>query len=377
MAAPLAIAVKAAALVLSNDRSRNSVGWLLAAILSPLLLIIVAVIALISGGVEHNNSALEAVFYGHSVADIPAEYRAQVENMQLAFATLDNEIANANQNMEANSLDHIRIKAIFYALFFAEAAPQSLNISAFVACFYDSEEKTKEVISIDENGEQVTETETYIVHTPIESMETIYNNIANHMGKQATMEDMLNATEIYYQINYGISAPTDGLDYEDLLTSWPNLAVPFVGIDGFVEPVAGWQDAVTSEFGNRIHPIYQTESFHSGIDLGYPAGTPIYAVLDGTVTMSTYNGGYGNYIKINHGGGFETAYAHCSQLLVDASATVKAGDIIALVGTTGTSTGNHLHFETIVNGEAVNPRSYLPTELEEEYDSKYDKNIEN
>ena len=97
------------------------------------------------------------------------------------------------------------------------------------------------------------------------------------------------------------------------------------------------------------------------MDLAVPTGTPIRAALPGTVTVSKYNaGGYGYYVMIDHGNGLATLYGHCSKLLAKVGQTVQAGDIIALSGSTGRSTGPHLHFETRVNGERTNPRAYLP-----------------
>ncbi len=96
------------------------------------------------------------------------------------------------------------------------------------------------------------------------------------------------------------------------------------------------------------------------MDLAVPTGTPIRAAQPGTVTVSTYNqGGYGYYIMIDHGGGLSTLYGHCSQLLAPVGRTVEAGDVIALSGSTGRSTGPHLHVEVRVNGPRPTPRSYL------------------
>jgi len=118
---------------------------------------------------------------------------------------------------------------------------------------------------------------------------------------------------------------------------------------------------VTSEFGYRIDPFTGRHKGHSGIDLAAPQGTPIRAALDGTVLFARYKTtGYGYHLAIDHGGGFVTFYAHCSKILVTEGQAVKAGDIIAEVGSTGRSTGPHLHFEVRINGEIQNPRSYLP-----------------
>lgn len=118
---------------------------------------------------------------------------------------------------------------------------------------------------------------------------------------------------------------------------------------------------VTSEFGWRKDPFTGKGAGHTGIDLGMPKGTPIRAALTGTVYLVRYSTtGYGYHVMIDHGGGFVTLYAHCSKLLVAEGQQVQAGDIIAEVGSTGRSTGNHLHFEVRINGEKQNPRSYLP-----------------
>jgi murein DD-endopeptidase MepM/ murein hydrolase activator NlpD len=113
---------------------------------------------------------------------------------------------------------------------------------------------------------------------------------------------------------------------------------------------------ISCGFGKRKAPCKGASTFHKGIDLAAPKGTPIYASQDGTVAFSGTNGGYGLFVKINHGGGVETRYGHCSQLLVKKGQKVKHGQIIALVGSTGYSTGNHVHFEIRINGKAVNPK---------------------
>ena len=137
---------------------------------------------------------------------------------------------------------------------------------------------------------------------------------------------------------------------------------PFVGADGFCSPVgANWREKVTSEFGYRKDPFTGKTKGHSGMDIAVPTGTSVRAALPGTVTVSKYNaGGYGYYVMIDHGGGLVTLYGHCSKLLATVGQTVLAGDVIALSGSTGRSTGPHLHFEVRVNGERTNPRPYLP-----------------
>lgn len=125
----------------------------------------------------------------------------------------------------------------------------------------------------------------------------------------------------------------------------------------FLRPTSGH---VTSEYGPRIHPISGQSGFHTGIDLASPSGTPIKASKSGTVVYSGWQGGYGQVVIIDHGGGYRTLYAHCSKLNVVKNQKVSRGQTVALVGSTGNSTGPHLHFEVRVNNKHQNPRKYVP-----------------
>ena len=123
-------------------------------------------------------------------------------------------------------------------------------------------------------------------------------------------------------------------------------------------PVPGYHK-VTSPYGNRYHPVLKKNKFHSGVDLRAPMGTPIVAANDGKVLSAGYNSGYGNRIYIDHGGGIVTVYAHNSKLLVKAGDKVKRGQTIAKAGSTGRSTGPHLHFEVRKNGKTTNPMNWI------------------
>ena len=135
------------------------------------------------------------------------------------------------------------------------------------------------------------------------------------------------------------------------------------GVEGWGSPFVGkdWRKSVTSEFGSRTDPITGKESaFHDGLDIGYPQGTPINAVRGGiAITVIHSNSGFGNHIVIDHGDGTTALYGHCNKLHVTQGQQVLTGQVIAEVGTTGRSTGNHLHLTIKVNGTAVNPRLYI------------------
>lgn len=117
--------------------------------------------------------------------------------------------------------------------------------------------------------------------------------------------------------------------------------------------------AVSDEYGWRINPISGKQEFHNGVDLAAPGGTDIYAAYDGIVVGAAYNNSMGNYVMINHGDGLYTIYMHASALYVKKDDVVARGETIAAVGTTGYSTGNHLHFTVRLNGTYVSPWEYL------------------
>ena len=135
---------------------------------------------------------------------------------------------------------------------------------------------------------------------------------------------------------------------------------PYVG-GVFVWPVPS-SHYITSYAGYRIHPVYKVWKYHSGMDIAAAGGANIIAMGDGKVILSQaepWYGGYGQCVMIDHGGGVVSLYGHCSKLLVSVGQTVKKGQVIALVGTTGTSTGNHLHVEVRENGAIVDPLTYI------------------
>ncbi len=117
---------------------------------------------------------------------------------------------------------------------------------------------------------------------------------------------------------------------------------------------------ITSSFGNRFHPILKTYRLHTGIDLAAGTGTKIVAAEWGIVRTAVWLGGFGNAILIDHGGGIWTLYGHLSKISVKVGQTVSRGELIGLVGSTGWSTGPHLHFEVRDNGTPVNPINWLP-----------------
>ena len=247
MSATAAALVKAAILALTDENTRKKIGWVLAAILSPVILLIAFLCALGSGTASHNLSVVELCFYGGKVpSETPDEYRAYIEEMRAGFNLLDGSIENINELTEGeDGLDEIRVKALFYALYFGTDSPSQQDCQKFVSCFVTYEERTRTVTVEHEDGTITEEEETYTVAVSIEDLEVIYQNIRSTMGVEATEDQRSNAESIYSLIRYGY---TGGSSFE-------GADVPFIGADGFCSPIgAGWESRVTSEFGYRRDP---------------------------------------------------------------------------------------------------------------------------
>jgi murein DD-endopeptidase MepM/ murein hydrolase activator NlpD len=153
--------------------------------------------------------------------------------------------------------------------------------------------------------------------------------------------------------------------FHELFASWQSLdnrtsqgaaSVTKVSIPSRM-PVEGTR--LTSEYGMREHPVLGGRRAHKGVDLAGPVGTPVYATADGVVSMAQWFSSYGKYVQIEHGAQLQTRYGHLSSYVVEPGAHVKKGQLIGYIGTTGRSTGPHLHYEVRVAGDAVNPVPYM------------------
>jgi murein DD-endopeptidase MepM/ murein hydrolase activator NlpD len=164
----------------------------------------------------------------------------------------------------------------------------------------------------------------------------------------------------------GRGGPLDALrggadpTFKALFTSWKRLDTLQDGVFAVPSDKPVRSAAFTSSYGVRADPFQGRAAMHAGIDLAGPIGTPIYATADGMVETAGWNsGGYGNLVKINHGRGIETRYGHLSQMLVRDGQRVRRGELIARMGSTGRSTGSHLHYEVRIDGRAVNPIPFM------------------
>ncbi len=151
------------------------------------------------------------------------------------------------------------------------------------------------------------------------------------------------------------------MQFRSLFMTWKKLDLLEQGVIAIPSAQPVERLAFTSNYGVRADPFRGTAAMHAGVDIPGPVGTPIYATADGIIDRAERSGGYGNMVEINHGKGIQTRYGHLSKILVAPFTRVHRGQLIALMGSTGRSTGPHLHYEVRIDGHAVNPIPFLQT----------------
>ncbi len=202
--------------------------------------------------------------------------------------------------------------------------------------------------------------------------EARYRNTAQMIAKLG-----ISPNRMYAQSMRGVGGPYEPLpatssapitltkkadpQFRELFNSWRRLDQLQGGIVAIpsAQPVQAM--SLTSNFGVRIDPFRGGRAMHAGVDIPGPYGTPIYATADAVVGRTGWIGGYGNLIELEHGKGIQTRYGHLSSILVGPGKRIKRGELIGLMGSTGRSTGNHLHYEVRIDGRAVNPTPFLQT----------------
>lgn len=245
------------------------------------------------------------------------EARRKVELMRENYKTLSAKVKSLESQMDA--LEH-RDNEVYRSIFEANPVPDSARAKLI--------EKKKEVEKIQVLDE-------------------------DDIGKEiASQLNNINARAAYQLKSYK--------EIENLIK---NQAAKLASIPA-IQPVSNKQlDRIASGFGYRIHPIYGIAKMHNGLDFTAPTGTPIYATGDGTVDEAGSSESMGNYVKINHGYGYQTVYMHCVRLKVSSGQSVKRGETIGWVGSTGASTGPHCHYEVHVNGTPVDPVYFFYNDL--------------
>ena len=292
---PVTVA-KIAAAALSDEKVRKGLGWILVAILSPLILLIAVICSFASGGADHNNATVEACFYGASFsAEVPAEFRSYVSEMQSAFSSLDSAVASVNGQMEDGSLDSVRVKAIFYALCFGADIPATATANNVVGCFYTTEIRTRMVQVEKEDGTITEEEEEYTVAVPV-SLERAYANLAGLLGYAVTADHRTNADHIYTMIAGVVGGDGSYSGEYERGTAYS------VALD-----ISGFTDPATKNATDLV--AYAIHAWESG--WGYVWGTYGNVLTDSLFDykLEQYPDGVGNYedfIEANWLGGRTT-----------------------------------------------------------------------
>jgi murein DD-endopeptidase MepM/ murein hydrolase activator NlpD len=308
------------------------------------------------------------------------EYEKDIENMQTQMDALQQSINDSMARLALANLDYNQKKEILanrlVAMYeagdteYLDVLLKSKNIIDFVSRYYVIEEMAEydnqlineiktEKENIETTQKQLEEEQAQIKEVKAKSeqtsvvlsnMKTLQSSYANKLSKgEKELQDKITAykkeqAEIEAQIMNSTNIPVD-IQYTGGEMLWP---------------VAASGTVITSNFGIREHPIQGIVKQHTGLDIGgAPLGTPVVAALDGVVTYAGWLGGYGNCVMINHGDGVVTLYGHGNKILTTVGKEVKQGETIMEVGSTGNSTGPHLHFEVRINGEYTNPLNYV------------------
>lgn len=199
-----------------------------------------------------------------------------------------------------------------------------------------------------------------------QALATIAGSVFALLSNPAMANETATSAQISGSFDASAATATSGdAEFRELFTSWKSMdtsgqlsATPRMPVSVPSRmPVDGV--TLTSGYGMRDHPILGSRRDHKGVDLAGPTGTPVYATADGLVARAERFGSYGNYIQIEHGGLMQTRYAHLSGYAVQSGDKVSKGQLIGYIGSTGRSTGPHLHYEVRVAGEAVDPRPYM------------------
>lgn len=202
------------------------------------------------------------------------------------------------------------------------------------------EEKQENIKTVKKNKEKTT--------IALENAKVIRNSYINKLTEEEK--------ETQSKID-GYQTELNNLEAQIVALTTGNIGSDYIGGE-FAWPAPGYT-TITSRFGMRIHPILKVARVHSGTDIAMPTGAYVIAANDGVVIQAMYTTGYGNMVMIDHGGGVVTLYGHGSEIIVQTGQEVKKGDIIMKAGSTGWSTGPHLHFEVRINGTAVNSLPFI------------------
>lgn len=323
---------------------------------------------------EQLNNLNERIYgYESEIASLEKNLGNIEKEIEIVTAKLN--LIQENYNIQRDVLQN-RIVALYEAgdIVYLDVLLSSNTLSEFVTNYYligeiakyDSDlleniENQKIQIeniksSLEENKENVKTIKKNKEKTSIalENSKIIRNSYINKLNAQEK-ETQSKIDEFQAELN--------SIEAQIVALTTGNIGSDYVGGE-FAWPAPGYT-TITSKFGMRFHPIFKVNRMHTGTDIGMPTGAYIIAANDGIVIKSMYTTGYGNMVMIDHGGGVSTVYGHGSEIIAQTGQTVKRGDIIMKAGSTGWSTGPHLHFEIRINGTPVDPMPFITKQSNE------------
>ena len=301
------------------------------------------------------------------------ELGTQMENLQTSINDATQKLAIASQSYtEKSNMLAKRLVAMYESgnISYLDVLLNSNNITDFISRYYILEEiaeydsilikqveEEKKNIETTKQKLENEQAEIKIVKAKLEQTSIVLNNMKTL--QQSYVDDLTDAEKVLQEQITEYKKEQAEIEAKILAANSTDVNIQYTGGE-MLWPVAISGTAITSTYGVREHPIQGVVKEHTGIDIGNtPMGSPVVAAADGIVTYAGWLGGYGNCVMINHGDGVVTLYGHGNKILTELNAEVKQGDVIMEVGSTGNSTGPHLHFEVRVNGTITNPLNYV------------------
>lgn len=310
-AAAAAALKKLAAAAVTDKRIGKTVAGIIGVVIIVMITPILAIIAIFQGGAQLDFTAL--------AAQAQSEQLAYFEQVMLA---IEDEI-----DAQGQQLDPLQAQMIYICALQGREHEDNFY-TIYIGCFA---------------GEQ-----------------DAYAAIAEAFGVRFSADDIARIEQLVGMAREAQTGPSNGVHARIVeLTAGDTTSLPE---GGFSSPLhdRDWKSLVTSGFGVRVHPITGERHHHTGLDFGLPEGTEIYPAQAGKVLIVGFDSnGYGHYCAVYHGGGMATLYAHCSKILVGEGQDVTTETVIARVGSTGQSTGPHLHFEVCKDGKPQNPKNFI------------------
>lgn len=328
MAVPAAVAVVAKKVLIDlllNKKTWVAIGSVIAGFVVLCLLPLMVLLGMGNGmsGMEYDQAAIQQ----QVIANLTDEQKEKLQYFEFVMIAIDDEVA-----AQGLDFDPIKAEVIYMCALMDREKDNEIFYTDYISCFVGVENDDQLFANI---------TAKFGVAFTAEEKEKIIL-----LCNKAIESQKLPPNGIHNEIAELIKDDDTPLHEGDFLSLFHEL---------------NWKECISSSYGYRTDPVTgDKNAAHTGLDLAAPLGTPIYPIMSGTVLfVRNSEDGYGKHIAVNHGGGYVSMYAHCSEILVSEGDEVTTETVIAKVGSTGKSTGNHCHLELTINGQPVNPKRYL------------------